>query len=162
MPEVRRLLLLVAQPEDAEREHHLHWSQWRRHHQAVARQGHRARRAQRPPPAQPGPATPGPPIPILGVPGTVALTARHWQQIAPLLAPATPRRGRPSGDLRRQLEGMLAVMHRGVPWREVPSASGPWQTIYARYTLWVRTGLWERIAAILHPDLSEPKPVVPP
>ncbi len=161
MPEVRRLLLLVAQPEDAEREHHLHWSQWRRHHQAVARQGHRARRAQRPPPAQPGPATPGP-VPILGVPGTVALTARHWQQIAPLLAPATPRRGRPSGDLRRQLEGMLAVMHRGVPWREVPSASGPWQTIYARYTLWVRTGLWERIAAILHPDLSEPKPVVPP
>ncbi len=120
MPEVRRLLLLVAQPEDAEREHHLHWSQWRRHHQAVARQGHRARRAQRPPPAQPGPATPGP-VPILGVPGTVALTARHWQQIAPLLAPATPRRGRPSGDLRRQ-ERIAAILHPD-PAQTEPAAS---------------------------------------
>jgi len=69
VPEVRRLLLLLAAPEDAEREHHLRWSLWRRRHQAVARRGHRARRAHRPPPAQPGPATPGP-IPVLVVPGT--------------------------------------------------------------------------------------------
>jgi hypothetical protein len=161
VPEVRRLVLLMAAPQDAERDHHLRWSLWRRRHQAVARRGHRERRAHRPPPAQPGPATPGP-IPISVVPGTADLSETHWQQIAALLAPTAPRRGRPSGDLRRQLEGMLAVMHMGAPWREVPPACGPWQTIYARYALWVRTGLWDRIAAILHPNLSEPLPLVPP
>jgi hypothetical protein len=160
VPEVRRLLLLLAQPEDAEREHHLRWSVWRRRHQAVAGRGHRARRAQRPPPAQPGPATPGP-IPIGVVPGTTDLLETHWRQIAALLAPTAPRRGRPSGDVRRQLQGMLAVMHTGAPWREVPPAYGPGQTIYARYSLWVRTGLWDRIAAVLHPDQSAAGPAAP-
>jgi hypothetical protein len=155
------LLLLVAQPAGAERDHHLRWSQWRRQHQAVARLGHQVRRAQRPSPAQPGPLRPGP-IPILVVPGTAALSELLWQQIAPLLTPAAPLRGRPSGDLRRQLEGMLAVMHSGGPWREVPPSSGPWQTVYARYALWVRTGLWDRIATILHRDLSEAEPTAPP
>jgi transposase len=98
----------------------------------------------------------------VAVPGTAELSEGLWQQIAPLLAPAPRRRGRPSGNLRHQLEGMLAVMHTGGPWREVPSACGPWQTIYARYALWVRTGLWERIAAILHPDLTEPPSAAPP
>ncbi len=79
-----------------------------------------------------------------------------------LVQPAVPRRGRPSGDLRRQLEGMLAVMHTGGPWREGPSACGPWQTIYAHDALWLRTGRWGRIAAILHPGLSEPEPAAPP
>jgi hypothetical protein len=161
VPEVRRLVRLVAQPEGAERQHHLHWSQWRRQHQAVARRGHRARRAQRPPPAQAGPPRPGP-IPVLVVPGTAELSEQLWQQIAPLLALATPPRGRPSGDLRRQLQGMLAVMHSGTSWREMPTTYGPWQTIYARYALWVRTGLWDRIAAILHPDTSEEEPAAPP
>jgi transposase len=105
--------------------------------------------------------TPGP-IPVLVVPGTAALSEALWQQIAPLLLAATTRRGRPSGDLRRQLNGMLAVMHSGWPWRAVPSTCGPWQTVYARYALWVRTGLWEQIAAILHPDPSAPLPVAPP
>jgi len=161
VPEVRRLLLLLAQPEGAERERHVRWSHWRRQHQATARRGHHTRRAHRPPPAQPGPGTPGP-IPVLPVPGTAELSEPLWQQIAPLLASPTPPRGRPSGDLRRQLEGMLAVMHTGAPWREVPAACGPWQTIYARYALWVRTGLWNRIAAILHPTTSDDEPTAPP
>jgi Putative transposase of IS4/5 family (DUF4096) len=154
-------MLLLAAPENAEREHHLRWSLWRRRHQAGARQGQRARRARRPPPAQPTPATPGP-IPIGVVPGTTELRETHWQQVAALLASTAPRRGRPSGDLRRQLAGMLAVMHSGGPWREVPPACGPWQTVYARYALWVRTGLWDRIAAILHPDLPDLLPATPP
>jgi hypothetical protein len=161
VPEVRRLLLLMTQPASVERTHHLHWSLWRRQHQAVARRGHRTRRARRPPLAPPGPSTPGP-IPIHLVPGTAALSESSWAQIAALVQPVAPRRGRPSGDLRRQLEGMLAVMHTGGPWRDVPPACGPWQTIYARYALWVRTGQWERIAAILHPNLAALESAAPP
>jgi hypothetical protein len=162
VPEVRRLLLLLAEPDDAARDHHLRWSVWRRRHQAVSRLGHRQRRAQRLSPAPPSsPATPGP-IPVLLVPGTVALSESAWAQIAALVQPAAPHRGHPSGDLRRQLEGMLALMHNGGPWREVPPAYGPWQTIYTRYAFWVRTGLWDHITAILHPDLLERPPAAPP
>jgi transposase len=57
---------------------------------------------------------------------------------------------------------MLALMHSGGPWREVPPYFGPWQTIYARYALWVRTGQWDRIAQILHPDHPDAAPVGPP
>jgi transposase len=96
------------------------------------------------------------------VPNTAALSEPAWAQIAGLLQPTTPRRGRPSGDLRRQLEGMLAVMRSGGPWRDVPPACGPWQTIYARYALWVRTGLWEQIAAILHPEHTKTEPAASP
>ena len=161
VPEVRRLLLLLAEPEGIARDHHLRWSLWRRRRQAVARQGHRVRRAQRPLPAQPGPATPGQ-IPVLDVAGTAELSESAWSQIAALMSlmqPAAPHRGHPSGDLRRQLEGMLALMHSGGPWREVPPAYGPWQTIYTRYALWVRTGLWEQIAAILPPEHAQSEPV---
>lgn len=158
---MRRLLLLVTAPADAARDHHLRWSLWRRRHQAVARQGHCQRRAQRPPPAQPGSATPGP-LRVFVVPGTAELSEVAWQQIAALLQPATPHRGRPSGDLRRQLEGMLAVMHSGGPWRDAPAACGPWQTIYSRYTLWVRAGVWEQIVAILHPEHTQSEPVSSP
>jgi hypothetical protein len=161
VPEVRRLLLLLAAPETAERAHHLRWSLWRRRHQAVARRGHCVRRAHRPPPAQPGPAMHGP-IPIGVVPGTAQLSETAWTQIARLFPPPEPRRGRPSGDLRQQLEGMLALMRSGGPWREVPPAYGPWQTIYTRYALWVRTGLWEQIAAILHPEHTPPTPAASP
>jgi hypothetical protein len=160
VPEVRRLLLLLAAPADAERDHHLRWSLWRRQHQAVARRGHRHRRAQRPPPAALAPAPPAP-LPVLRVPGTAALSEPAWAQIAVLVQPVAPRRGHPSGDLRRQLEGMLAMMRSGGPWREVPPSSGPWQTIYARYALWVRTGLWDRIAQILHPDHADAAPAGP-
>lgn len=162
VPEVRRLLQLMTQPAGAERAHHLHWSVWRRHHQAVARRGHRARRAQRPPPVQSGPTTPGP-IPVHVVPGTAELSELAWAQIAALVQLAEPRRrrGRPSGDLRRQLEGMLVVMHTGGPWREIPAQWGPWQTIYAHYALWVLTGVWERIVAILRPDMAASAPTVP-
>lgn len=93
------------------------------------------------------------------VPGTAELSEALWQQLAPLLAPPKPPRGRPTGDLRRQLEGMLSVMHTGAPWRDVPSTYGPWQTVYARYGRWVESGLWDRITAILHPAASvEPPP----
>jgi transposase len=99
---------------------------------------------------------------VLVVPGTAPLSEALWQQIAPLVTPLPPRRGRPHGDLRRQLEGMLAVMHTGAPWREVPPARGPWQTVYTRHRDWVKSGLWERIVALLHPEPPHDQSSAPP
>lgn len=98
----------------------------------------------------------------MAVPGTAELSEELWQQMAVLLATAARRLGRPSGDLRHQIEGMLAVIHTGEPCREVPGAAcGPWQTIYARFALWVRTDVWERIAAILHSGVTALQPAAP-
>jgi putative transposase of IS4/5 family DUF4096 len=139
-------VLLLAEPTGAARTQRLHWSQWRRQHQAVARRGHVARRAAR----QPSPSPAAPPAPTV-LAGTAALTDRLWQQIAPLLPPQKPLRGRPALDHRRLLEGLLAIMRTGVPWREMPPIYGSWHTAYSRYQRWCQEGLWDRICAILHP-----------
>ena len=91
--------------------------------------------------------------------GTAALSDSLWQQIAPLLPPQKPARGRPALDHRRLLEGLLATMRTGVPWRELPAAYGSWHTAYSRYQRWCQDGLWDRICAILHPT---PTPLSPP
>jgi hypothetical protein len=159
VPEVRRLLQLLAEPEAARRRERVRWSRWRRRHQATARRGHVARRARRH--AASAPAAAPVPIPVLQVPGTAALTAVLWQQVAPLLPPQKPPRGRPALDHRRLLEGMLWVMRTGAPWREVPTAYGSWHTLYSRYRRWDEDGLWARLCAILHPPASHEPPPAP-
>ncbi|MDR2983097.1 MAG: transposase [Puniceicoccales bacterium] len=32
-------------------------------------------------------------------------------------------------------------MHRGLPWRDLPSEFGSWQSVYTRYRRWCRCGL---------------------
>lgn len=103
VPEVRRLLAaLGASPE--EQRLHLHWSTFRRRHQATSKRLHALRRAHQAPrqPAQ-LPA----PVPLCGLP---ALTETHWQRITPLLPPQTPQRGRRAEDYHRMLEGMLWIV----------------------------------------------------
>ena len=91
-----------------------------------------------------------PPLPTV-LAGTAALSDPLWQQIAPLLPAQKPARGRPAVAHRRLLEGLLAIMRTGVPWREMPAAYGSWHTAYSRYQRWCQDGRWDRICAILHP-----------
>ncbi|MEU7004892.1 hypothetical protein [Nonomuraea sp. NPDC046570] len=46
MPEIRRLLAVLILTRYSTTRHVLHWSQWRRHHQATARRCHYQRRSQ--------------------------------------------------------------------------------------------------------------------
>ena len=152
---MRRLLLLPA--EAPERwAFRLHWSAFRRAHQAMAKRGHVARRAawQAAEHAARSPAAPLPSgsAPILALVGTAALTEDRWQQIRQVVPPQRPARGRPRLDHRRMLEAMLWVMRSGRTWRELPPRLGPWQSVYSRYQHWCREGMWSRIRAILHPD----------
>jgi hypothetical protein len=148
-------LLLLAAPTGPARAQRLRWSQWRRQHQARARRGHVARRAAR----QPLPPLADPPAPTV-LAGTAALTDRLWQQVAPLLPPQKPPRGRPALDHRRLLEGLLWVMRTGAPWREIPPAFGSWHTLYSRYRRWDEDGLWDRICSVLHPPTPHPPPAM--
>jgi transposase len=98
---------------------------------------------------QQGPVVEWPPVVQL-VPATAALTGALWERLVPLLPPQKPPRGRPTLDHRRMVEGMLWVMRTGAPWRELPVAFGPWQTLYSRYRRWCTTGVWAQIVQVLH------------
>lgn len=147
MPEVRRLFQAISESQD-QQARCLHWSRFRRQHQARAQRFHRLRRARQAPAVS---ADPPAPRRLLGVP---ALTDEHWEQVRPLLPPQKPQTGRPAVDHRLVVEGMLWVVRTGSSWRELPERFGPWSTVASRYQRWVKEGLWARILQVLLP--SEP------
>jgi hypothetical protein len=144
---VRRLLRIsiasIEQPG-----FHLHWSTWRRAHQAVARRGHVAARARAgpaltvPEPADPTPNREARPLPI-------GLSDAEWARVQPLLPPAASV-GRPPRDARTILAGVLWILGTHASWRELPARFGPWPTVYGRYRRWRLTGLWPRVLQALH------------
>jgi transposase len=80
------------------------------------------------------------------------LTDEQWACLAPLLPSAKPARGRPTRDLRLLVEGIIFWMRAGAPWRDLPAACGPWQTVANRFYRWTRAGVWDRGLARLQAD----------
>jgi Putative transposase of IS4/5 family (DUF4096) len=160
VPEVRRLLLALDEPPERF-SLRLAWSRWRRHHQAVAKRGHAARRARRPAPTPAAiAAIRAAPVPLLGWDdaggaAVAALTPSQWQRIAPLLPTPRRRHGQPPCDLRPMIEAMLWIERAGCSWRALPSHFGPWRDVYARYHRWRQDGLWLRIRQALDQCSSE-------
>jgi Putative transposase of IS4/5 family (DUF4096) len=148
--EVRRLLLVLAQPEER-RPFHLGWSLWRRTHQAIAARCHTARRARgqdRPLPSGPTAPSPSTAAPLVASKAG-ELTATEWELVRPLLPPQRPAVGRPRHDHRTVLGGIVWVIRQQASWRAVPPACGKWTTAYKRYRLWQATGLWPQLATAL-------------
>ncbi|MGI8689741.1 MAG: hypothetical protein ACR2M3_14290, partial [Thermomicrobiales bacterium] len=85
----------------------LHWSRWRRAHQATAKRCHTEQRARRDLPMPLATRT-------MGVPGTPLLTDALWVQLAPLLPPRAGKRGRTPSDHRPILAGLFRMMRTGV------------------------------------------------
>lgn len=83
---------------------------------------------------------------------TRELTDDQWQRIAPHLPPQRPRTGRPAHDHRLIVEGIVHHLRTGHPWRDLPSAFGPWQTVYSRFRRWKRAGVWDRVLAALQAE----------
>ena len=146
VPEVRRLLRVLTAPAERQ-DFHLHWSAWRRAHQAVARRGHVAARARdRPASAVPGQAAQ--PAHPQANPLPVELSDAGWARVRPLLPPPA-RVGRPPREARAVLAGVLWILGTGASWRELPAEFGPWQTVYRRYRDWCATGTWPRLLQAL-------------
>jgi transposase len=84
-------------------------------------------------------------VATIAVTGRFDLTDAQWAVLAPLL-PAGKRAGRPPKWSKRQLiDGIRWRVRVGAPWRDVPAAYGPWQTIYGLFRRWQRDGTWQRI-----------------
>jgi hypothetical protein len=117
----------------------LAWSAFRRHHQAVAKVCHAARRARQ------APVHPGMPSVQVLCSSSLPLTDDQWARISPLLPAQKPAIGRPMLDHRRIVGGMLWVAGTGSSWRDLPAEFGPWETVYSRYRRWRGEGIWQRI-----------------
>jgi transposase len=87
----------------------------------------------------------------VSVPGTPLLTETLWAQLVPLLPPPASS-GRPRGETRPLLAGILWMMHHGAGWRAIADEHGSWHTRYSRYRLWARTGVWAQITAVLRAE----------
>ena len=76
------------------------------------------------------------------------LTDFHWRILRPLL-PQAARTGRPRTCLRSVIDAILYITKSGCPWRLLPNDLPVWKTVYHHFRAWSRSGLWERIAAML-------------
>ncbi|WP_373412825.1 IS5 family transposase [Streptomyces sp. NRRL B-24572] len=73
------------------------------------------------------------------------LTDAQWAVLQPLL-PIGIKPGRPPIHTRRQLiDGIRFRVRTGIPWRDLPSRYGPWETVYGLFRRWQRDGTWHRI-----------------
>lgn len=43
------------------------------------------------------------------------------------------------------VEAMLWILRTGAPWRDLPSAYGPWESVYSRFSRWSASGTLARL-----------------
>ena len=56
------------------------------------------------------------------------LTDEQWDQLKEVFGPPAST-GCPHRDRRQGLDGILWALRIGSPWRDLPEALGPWQTL---------------------------------
>jgi len=83
-------------------------------------------------------------VATLAVSGRADLSDAQWAVLEPLL-PVSGRGRPPKWDKRQLINGIRWRVRAGVPWRDVPPAYGPWQTVYGLLRRWQRDGTWARV-----------------
>jgi transposase len=68
------------------------------------------------------------------------LSDEQWSLLEPLLP--VVMLGRPPLGRRRLIDGIRWRVRTGVPWRDLPTEYGPWQTVYGLFRRWQRGGTW--------------------
>jgi len=70
------------------------------------------------------------------------LTDDEWTVLEPLL----PLGGRgPIPDLRMLVNGVMWRFRTGGPWRDMPERYGPWSTVYGRFHLRTKSGVFQAL-----------------
>ena len=69
----------------------------------------------------------------------------QWKRIEAMLPGKAGDRGRTAGDNRLFVEAVLWIARTGTPWRDLPKAFGPWNSVYKRFARWSDSGVWHRV-----------------
>ena len=64
--------------------------------------------------------------------------------------------GRSGADNRLFWEGVLWIVRRGSPWRDLPPWFGKWNSVYVRFRDWVKAAVFQRLfdACSDEPDME--------
>ena len=77
------------------------------------------------------------------------LTDSQWEHLEPLLPPAMTRGRRRTVDLQEVVNGILYVLHGGIPWRMAPHDLSPWGAVWWYFRKWRADSTWERVEEAL-------------
>jgi transposase len=77
------------------------------------------------------------------------LTDAQWDLLELLLPKSEGRVGRNFANNRLVVEGMLYRLRTSSPWRDLPEAFGPWQTVWKRHRRYAADGTWDRVLTAL-------------
>jgi transposase len=70
---------------------------------------------------------------------------KTWAKIAALLPGKASDRGVTARDNRLFLEAVLWRVRTGLPWRDLPSDFGNWNSVFQRFRRWAVAGVFDRI-----------------
>ncbi len=59
------------------------------------------------------------------------------------------KKGRPAGDLRTVINGILYLNKAGCQWRMLPVDFGHWNTVYGYFSRWSKDKTWKKVMNIL-------------
>ena len=84
------------------------------------------------------------------------LTDRQWERIKDLIPGKQGDRGTTGRDNRRFIDAVLWVARTGAPWRDLPPAFGPWNSVWRRFSRWSQKAVWESLfnALVDDPDFE--------
>ncbi len=68
-----------------------------------------------------------------------------WERVASLLPGKASDSGVTAKDNRLFLEAVLWRVRTGLPWRDLPTAFGRWNSVFQRFRRWARAGVFERL-----------------
>lgn len=80
------------------------------------------------------------------------LNDRQWAIIERLLPGKAGDRGRTGADNRLFIDGVLWILRSGARWQDLPERYGKWKTVHKRFTRWAKSGIWEKVFALLIKD----------
>ena len=73
------------------------------------------------------------------------LTDAQWAKMAPFCLGKPTDPGRTGGDARLFVEAVLWIARTGSPWRDLPPMFGKWNSVFRRYSDWMRAGVFDRM-----------------
>jgi len=78
----------------------------------------------------------------------------EWAILDSVIPKSTATTGRPARDRREMLNGVLWILSTGAQWRDLPERFGSWETVYHKFNMWRKAGVYDAILDVLHVRLD--------
>lgn len=80
------------------------------------------------------------------------LTDAQWAKIEPLCLGKATDPGRSGGNNRLFIEAVLWIARTGSPWRDLPVSFGKWNTVFKRYSDWLKADVFKKLFEAVSDD----------